>query len=512
MGCHPDNPQLAEITANKLIARMKGAGAHVPDDAAMVGPNEAKVQYARITGNQEKLTITEALNESNDLGSQLVRKFQAETSAPDSLFWVRDPGVVLGEDFVAPLTEALIEHRAQFGGRFSDESFNAYKQEILPLVEDMRLEADNLPLSKKYFADDWLDYYEKGGEFYHSKQPKSLIGHLAQNAIRNLVQWNPTITMLNAFEFLPKAIPQYGVKNTIEGMRLFMDATGGKFWQRIPELDSLGVYGTHTSEHNFSRLDLLQLTENPLRGLSYFTGEAARPGGGFEALQRIAFVYQPGHVPKILWNTESAQTIALMRYSLEATKLYSQWLTNVVEGVRTGNTQLAANGATALAAFSLIQAIQTGIPSTIPEPIWNILPQETRDDIEQFDRESPFNLMTKVTGLDVSEKTRPLPNLGFGIGFQLVEGSVGRFGSGLRKGSEAAFEGDTLKAGVEFTKGLLGLGLIGPVGNVAGVRMPGMNMTARKFFDIIGDAVTGEIEPEEIPGATAEKFGLVEAE
>ena len=492
-----------------IFKDLKAAGANITDDTVKGVNPEGQAIFAKGDNDAHQAMVTDTIDEGlNGDPDVAAHENLKELGAPENILTnLRDPAVLLGEDFVRPLERVLQAHGEEFGFRFDNKSRDRYDETVLPVIDQLaNVAEDALPRHKFSFLNDYLNFYRRGGEFYGGKPPTGF-GILASNAIRNLVMFNPIITGLNVFEFLPKSIANYGVDNTLRGMTRYLTEVNGQFWKRIPELEARGVYAKRIREEGLiSKLDLLNLTENPLRGASYYVGEAAGVNP-LEALQKVAFVYRPGRVPRMLWSVEGAQSVALMRYFIEATKMYSQWMKNVFDGVRTGNAQLAGEGAKALALFSFMQAVQTGAQSAIPEPLWNLLPEDFKDGILEFDENAPINLLKKTTGVDLAERTQPLPSLGLGVGFQIAQRQADLAARQFTNTAVALSEEEFTAAGVEFAKGVMKLGALGPA-KVGAVRIPGINFTASKLGDIVTDVLTEETAPEEIPEALLDKFNL----
>ncbi len=375
------------------------------------------------------------------------------------------PTQYLGEDFTKPILDALE------GMQEADPNLTiaGYRRRIKPLVQETLNRVKDLDMIAQNKAYDWLRYIEEGGPYFR-KGIKNPVAKFASNAVGNLVTNNPAITLYNVFEFLPKALVyanQNGDMSAMgRAMRRYMDASGGKFWERIPELETKGFYGQRAkgkiADFMNKKLgfdNLIDLTENPLRGMSYYLGEEIKPGTGAKAIEDIAFAYRPGNEPQMMWNHEGKATVMLMRFSIKSMQLYGSLAKQAIQG----NKKAAAS----LAMFHVMTAAQTGTASSIPKPVWAALPEDMREELEQFEG------ISGAIGLDIAENTQPFGGVAFGLGYNIATSDLAAL-SKIPKAIQQGLEGDIAEAA--YTGGL---GLI-MAAQLA--RIPGVNMNAIKFY------------------------------
>jgi hypothetical protein len=383
------------------------------------------------------------------------------------------PASYLGEKFTNPILNKL----EQLPQQYPEMTRAVYNREIKPLLASARAEVTNLDPMLQNKAYDWLNHIEKGGPYF-SKGTPNPITKLAGNAVGNLITNNPAIALYNVFEFLPKAmaysIQQVGPENTgnvlIKGISDYVKASGGikSFWKRIPDLDAKGVYGSKETgavaqwlEKKTGVSNILDLTENPLRGLSYYLGEAIQPSTGTKALEDIAFVYRPGNEPQMHWNLEGKATVSLMRFSVKTMQMYGGL---VKSAVIDKNPRAAA----ALAAFHIMTAVQTGASSTIPAPVWAALPEDTKEQISQIEG------LDSLIGLKLDDAQRPIGGLAFGLGYNIATSdlaALSKIPKAIKMGVE---DGEWGNAAYEGSLGLLMAAQLG--------RIPGLNLSTVRLY------------------------------
>lgn len=421
-----------------------------------------------------------------------VRDLYAFTAAPEA---------VLGKDVVDQVNAVytdFIAAKAKFGKNQaltpSSDLRNLWLREYAPRMRKIwgdtflgSIREESIDFKRAYI-ERYFNQHIQGGQFFNFKKVGP-ITRLARNAVGNLVAWNPMITLLNVFEFTPKALsyaiqqrgPVEGTAAVLKAMSTYFGKTGGAFWKKIPELEQLGIYGAENADGLFKGT-LLDITENPLRGLSYYVGEALQTGTGRQSLESIAFVNRLGNEPLIFLDHQGKDSLALMRFSIHGMKFYLGMLNQM----RKGNK----NAWMAFGAFSLMTALQTGsssaVPSLVDIGLDKFAPDEYRQFMRDVDAQTPFNLVGKTLGTDLSEQTRPLAFPAVGAGFSIVNQDVRGTGSALARASEALGQGELEVAGTELLRSFFAIGQLGKIGPV--------NLTTKRMVDAVSKQVSGDTD------------------
>lgn len=385
---------------------------------------------------------------------------------PEALLTEAITGRILKE------SESLIE-------RFPTMTRKQYNEALRSAIKDTKAKIANMDPILQSEAYDWVDFVEKGGDFFRpiGAPETNVVAKLAGNAVSNLVTNNPAIALYNVLEFTPKALV-YAIKNNgadaprvmIQGITDYIKATGGihKFWNRIPELEAKGIYSNKATgvvgkfaEKKFGVGNILDTTENPLRGLSYYLGEASAKGMGQKALEDIAFVHRPNNTPKMLRSVHNKATVSLMRFSISTMQMYGGLVKSAIVDK---NPQAAA----ALAAFHIMTAIQSGAQSTIPLPVWAALPDDTKEQIKSVKG------LDSLIGLNLADSQQPLGGVAFGLGYNIATSDLAAL-SKIPKGIKAGIQdGDWGNAAYEGSLGLLMAAQLG--------RIPGVNLTTVRLY------------------------------
>lgn len=458
----------------------KGKSQAVDDSVAekAVRDPHAKGAYARHRANYDAEVSKSAPWTTKEFWADGFEKYTG-VSPHDVAAFVRNPDAILGENVVSRIEGLYLDHLKRYG----KDNAAAWRQAYKPQIQQLKNEVlNNLPPLYQDYAAKYFDFHERGGQLYARTESSNPFSKLVRNAVGNLVTWNPVISMMNVFEYTPKALayaievagPVNGPVAVMKAMSSYFAKTGGNFTKRLAEYEQLGIYGLDAP-----KLDILSATENPLRGLS---AELAQVLGrnATEGVERVAFVNRYGNEMQALWTRSGADTITLMRFAISANKFYL----NLIGKAAQGNV----NAAVALAAFTGMTAIQTGGTSAIPAPIAFMLKQsnpEMLQAIKDFDQESKLNIASQL-GMDIADKQQPLGGFALGVGFPIFTQDL--YG-GLKSVGKAAGdvrEGDYGLATARLVDGLLGVGQVG--------RIPGINITTKRFTHAIVEQLQAEQE------------------
>ena len=263
----------AEIASAKLASMMEGMGVPVEADALSSFQLEAKAAFAHNSNKYDTALAQDvALQNKNHIDTIASGNMQKLFGSKLGSFLTlpKDPGVILGESFIKPLTDALQKH-AEYVEVNGGTSPQHYKETVLPIVRELqgKIQDSFSDSGRINYANRYLTAWETGGKFYNSGSDVARhSNYLASTITGNLVSNNPFITIANVFEFMPKALGVYGPKATAKGMIEFAKASGGNPFKRVSALEGKAVYDT-PNEGLFGKFDLINTTETPLRGLSY---------------------------------------------------------------------------------------------------------------------------------------------------------------------------------------------------------------------------------------------------
>lgn len=397
------------------------------------------------------------------------------------------------------LKEHLDSNAGKKAGAFDGGQWASnYGKQATKLKESLKGDINPLYLD---YADKYFKKMAAGGQFSHSGKMNP-VATLGRNAVSNLVTQNPLITTMNVFEFMPKALA-YSIENgnpaaVFSALSTYLAKTNGQFWKRIPELAAKGVYGEAKAHTGIKGLNLLDVTENPLRGLSYYLGEAIAPGKGSEALEKVAFVNRFGNEPMVFLDASGADTLALMRYSLSATKMYMGLIGRVIKR--------DANAALALGAFTAMTALQTGTSSAIPQPVDFLMdkamPEEYHKFLAELDAATPLNIAQKTLGTDFAKQVRPIGGFAFSAGGQLATSDLKAAGAGLGRAAEGLGEENYAKSATGILQFLFASGQL--------AKIPGVNITSKRIVDELAKVVAEDVgnTPDEWGPDLMTKLGL----
>lgn len=486
----------------------------VIDDAvvqeALGNDAHAQAQYAEAATDSNAKAAEAGFNANPDTPTAKVSKAFADATGikpHDLLKFFGKPTDVLGEDIVKPVTDIILQHKNTYG----HNNYKAYQADVAPQLKAYRdYVLPTLDAARQNYLNEWIQSEIRGVSLYGRKAyaggVNNPVAKAVDNVIGNLISNNPAIALYNVFEVMPKA-QAYAIQElgpvgaqgaVLKAFGDFMRASGGQFWKRIPELEARGVYSVNELNKFEQKLDkafgvhnVLDITENPLRSIAYYLGEAVGAGKGLQAVENIAFAYRPGNMPAMLWNREGAGSVHLMRYSIESMKLYGSLVKNLA------NPEKAANAAFALAGFHLITAMQTGFASSVPLPIYQALPDDIKQQLDELSSENPlFNIAGKATGLNLTKQSQPLGGVAFGLGNQILTQNLGQGVSTSLKGVKELATGEAEQGSMDLLQGLLTAGQV--------AKLPGINFTtlrllkaARKSYengDLSAAGLTNEVK------------------
>lgn len=417
-----------------------------------------------------------------------------------------------------PLHEMITLQEEHVKAHPNLDAYEVYQKEVSERVAELanRVEFEYAdPVIQKYW-NEYVDYTINGGDLYRGIANQRLgRSGLVRNPIMkklgdflgNFVTQNPMIALYNVFEFMPKAmvfaldksngdlVKAWG--SIFKAMAQTMDATGGKFWTKVPELEAQGIYhkGLSTGEGKIAKFfqdrigisNVVDGTENPLRTTAHYLGEALGPGLGAEAVEKIAFQYRIGNTPMALRSVEGAATLHLMRYGLEAMRLYGGMWNTAIPGLKPGVTpQQRMNAIGGLVLFHMMTAAQTGVSSTIPQPLWLAMPEDMKEEIQAFDTKYSAlgggGLLSP--SLEISKMQRPFSGLAFGAGLQFMNDTIQRSATKLASVPATAADKGLDQATWDAFEGLFGIMMLG--------RTPGINWTSFKTFKTMRKAAEGQ--------------------
>lgn len=428
-----------------------------------------------------------------------INKFTELTKIPveEVGLFVIKPSEVLGEG----VTKSIKDLYDSFKAAYPEGTLGDWKRETKSTLEQMQLEEmARVKGYQKQFVFEYFNELIDGSTAFGYERYTNPFAKIAGNVVGNLVKNNPAIAMYNLFEIAPKGLAyavQNGdpaaffraIKKTAEMIKVQRQ---GKFGLNIrsPELEAKGVYG---DEQNFG---IINLTEDPLRTVFYYLGEELHGAeGANKAIEELAYVYQFGNMPKMLWRSTDRNTLALMRYSVGMLTFFGKMAKTGFEAARAGDYKTATNAAMAFMAFEATQMLMTGTASAVPAPVDMFLPtdvkQEFFESLKEFDEQIPFLNMARHVGFSkIGEQLRPLGIPTLGVAYSLVEQDLTQLQRGVRAGIEGISEADLAKATLGFAaSAMYGLQL----GKVTGV-----DYTTARIVSTLLEAAKGEIDWEDV--------------
>lgn len=505
---------------------------HIDDAAveqALKDDPHALAQYAESSTKANSAVAQAALANPNSMQGKVAQAFEQATGigAAEPLRFTARMDEVFGEQRVAPVIKLLEDFQAAnplpHSAGISDAQLETmrtaqrslYNKTVVPQLAKM-VDPSGLPLE---LQGSWVDYINseiKGVSVFGVGTSKNPFVKAIKNTLGNLVSNNPTIALYNLYEIAPK-MQVYAIQNGGAGaqkavataMANFAKKSGGKAWARVPEYEAAGIYGNKQAtgiagkvEKAIGVSNLVDTTENPLRGLMYELGEAIEPGSGRRAVEQMAYAYRPGNMPFMLRSKEGELTVHLMRYGIETMKFYGKLWKNAVAGP---DLKTKVNSAAALITMHGLLAVQGGVKGSVPLPLWEALPEDVRDDLEALDDEVPFlNLSKKVMGIDASKAMQPLGGIAFGVGGSIMTTNLGTGIRDVVQSPSTALE-DPTNGAMQLLQGALEVGQI--------TKIPGVNLTTTRLLKAARKSYErNETAPEEVKANVLDAFNLEPAE
>lgn len=489
--------------ADGLVSAMMG----IRESTGKVLSEQAEREIASTDAGLTNLAKTRA-DYDGVLGQMAkVKDFATDMVEP---VWVGSflPAETILGDWIKPVTEAGQRWLESTDGMPAIPRQRAYLAQVAPVAKKMIDSIPDLPEHVQAYAQRYIKNIINGERFYDFKgnnQP-NIISKMGMNAVRNLTTFNPAIVLLNVTEALPKTIAEYGIVNTMKGISRMAQSTGGKFWREIDDLAKQGIYGVHHNEQ--FKIDPLAWTENPNRAIYYYAAEAAGKSG-LEGVEKLGYQYRFGHAPTILMEHHGMNDLRLMTFALGQARMYGQWAADLTGGllrIKDGRLALGsfegqkfAKGASALAMFSIVQAMQTGVDTAVPGIVWGVLDPETQDEIKSLNEILPTNIIGKTTGVNIGSKVQPVGGLVIGIGQDVTQSNI----EGVGRGAKEVMSGDLVAGSIDMA--VNSAMLLPPARYGNWIQFGNSNL--KKLGAIAKDVVSGEIStPEEVGAKAIDKF------
>lgn len=393
---------------------------------------------------------------------------------------------ILGKDLIDRVEKVYLDHikRVKEAGIKMDESKYLWDEKAQPEMQKLYYDAFNklretAPQKLQYLDDVMLEHVD-GTQIFGSFRHRSAIGKLASNLMTNFIGWNPALVAYHALEGLPKMMA-YAVENggspadVILAMRDHIKANNGNPFGRAKDMTDQGLFGVHEEGEGFHGIHrLVDVSENFLRGTAYRLGERLGKGGT-HGMEKVAFVYRYGNAPLLALKASGFTDLGLMRYAIGQGKFYLHMFS------QPKNPRMMA----ALAAFSVMNAIQTGFKSIIPLPAQALLPDDVKQAIQELSDATPgVNLIQKMLGTDLSEKASPGAFPGIGVPLAMVNQTIKGAGGFVKKGVSAFEEGRPTEGALRIVQALWGIGQLDNI--------PGVNIATQKALAAVADQVAGE--------------------
>ena len=154
--------------------------------------------------------------------------------------------------------------------------------------------------------------------------------------------------------------------------------------------------------------------------------------------------------------------------------------------------------------FSAITAAQTGVVSAISTPVWAVLPEDVKEQVQEMQKAS---LLGVVSGgkLDIGEKIQPLGGVAINVGGSIATTTIE---SGLKKtaGAPAKIAEDPLTGFIQLLEGVSALSQGGSS------KIP-VNFTTTKMLRAMRTAAeNNELDFSGVVEQTGKTFGVTSEE
>lgn len=395
---------------------------------------------------------------------------------------------ILGKELTDKVEKVYLDHIQQTkqAGINIKESKDLWNQNAKPEMQKLYNDAfEQLQQSapqKLQYLDDIMQEHIDGNQIFGSFKDRSAIGKLTSNLMTNFISWNPALVAYHALEGLPKMM-SYAVEHggspadVIGALAAHIKANNGNPFGRSKEMLDQGLFGVHEEGNGFHGIHrLVDVSENVLRGTAYQLGKRLGTGGT-HAMEKVAFVYRYGNAPLMALKSSGFTELGLMRYAIGQGKFYLHMFS------QPKNPRMMA----ALAAFSAMNAIQTGFKSIIPLPVQAVLPDDVKQALQELSDATPgVNLIEKMLGTDLSDKASPGSFPSVGVPLAMVNEAVKGSGNFVKKGVHAFEEGRPQEGAIRIAQALWGIGQLDNI--------PGVNIATQKALAAVADQIAGETD------------------
>jgi len=385
-----------------------------------------------------------------------------------------------------------------------------------PATVNRELAKFGLTAKDVYDAKGYLQFLADGGHMQGHGNAQGLVntaGFLSRAQANLNVVWS-----LGSGTDLIRPTAHYltrknGMVNTLKGIGMWAKATKGiGAFSKLKELENKRIYDSAYQDHGTGKADLFGRSIIGQKNLVYYLDKAAG-GDGATGIREQLFDYKPWDVPPAERWKGSPLVFGLARYPINETR----WLFKTANAAIRGNPREIAN----LTVYFAMRAVATGTTSNVPAWMWNGMPDEWKETLEQIDKDLPFNLIKKAStsvfqqmgvdaGLDLSGYTRPMGG-SFGARAGQLVTSISGVGTSGTKAVSSAAQGKFDAAAAHSAATLLALANLGLLGGVL-KKIPGGEKAAEKFsesqlnsttltklFKTLGDELEKEFDAERTP-------------
>lgn len=329
-----------------------------------------------------------------------------------------------------------------------------------------KLKPFGLSAENVYHARDYLTWLKDGGHLRSQGEAQPLL-KTASSIAKAQANLNIKWTLGNGVDMIRVASHYItrpgGIKNTVKGLYDGAVATKMNPFQRIKALDQKGVYGSQYVDRGGSNtLNPFEWSITAQKNIVYHLDKASG-GDGFKGIRDTLFDSKPWDRPRYDRFEGSGLTAGLARYGINETR----WLYKTSKSALSGNVRDGAN----LGLYFLGRAAFTGITSQVPSFIWDAMPEEMRENIQELEKTYNLNLikvgsraafqaMGMNVELDLTDYLQPrLPVMGSRAQSLLQTGQKA-FESGARTVADTA-QGKLPAAGVNAAATALALANFG---------------------------------------------------